>query len=98
MGWTDKIAFLARDSEQKTVGAQGDAGKSIYTDFLTFQIIPHLDQYYQYQYDQCQYRHSCCYQYQYDQCQYRHCLLLLSVSTERVEQRLTRELQRAAST
>ena len=23
---------------------QGDAGKSIYTDFLTFQIIPHLDQ------------------------------------------------------
>ena len=57
-----------------------------------------LDQYYQYQYDQCQYRHSCCYQYQYDQCQYRHCLLLLSVSTERVEQRLTRELQRAAST
>jgi hypothetical protein len=22
----------------------GDAGKSIYTDFLTFQIIPHLDQ------------------------------------------------------
>lgn len=24
--------------------ALGDAGKSIYTDFLTFQIIPHLDQ------------------------------------------------------